>query len=191
MISLKLNVNMDMLSEPLVDITQGSIVDGVDFGFQENPLGIVLSNACDFLNDKIGFVIIACLVPAKNVLLESKEFKNKIEGVDEDKRISNKKWGKLKPFFDDYILNKGVTRYFFINPDPVLDAPFLFVDFQHIVSIPFTNINNLENIAQLNSPFREQMMVQFASYTARIPIDRMKDTTKIVNALLEDYVIQG
>lgn len=35
---------MDMLSEPLVDITQGSIVDGVDFGFQENPLGIVLSN---------------------------------------------------------------------------------------------------------------------------------------------------
>ena len=117
---------MDMLSEPLVDITQGSIVDGVDFGFQENPLGIVLSNACDFLNDKIGFVIIACLVPAKNVLLESKEFKNKIEGVDEDKRISNKKWGKLKPFFDDYILNKGVTRYFFINPDPVLDAPFLF-----------------------------------------------------------------
>ena len=182
---------MDMLSEPLEKITQGSIVDGVDFGFgEDNPLGIVLSNACDFVNNKMGYVIVACLVPAKEVLLESKEFKNRIKGIGEDKKISKTKWEKLKPFFDDYIYNKGVARYYFIYPNPILEAPFWFVDFQHIVSIQYANINNLENIAQLNSPFREQMMVQFASYTARIPIDRIEDTTEIVKSFLSEYSIE-
>lgn len=180
-----------MLSEPLERITQGSIVDGVDFGFEEdNPLGIVLSNACDFVNDKMGYVIVACLVPAKGVLLESKEFKNRIKGIGEDKKLSKTKWEKLKPFFDDYIYNKGVARYYFIDPNPVLEAPFWFVDFQHLVSIKYTNINNMENIAQLNSPYREQMMVQFASYTARIPIDRIADTTEIVKSFLSKYSIE-
>lgn len=183
---------MDMLSEPLKRITQGSIVDGANFGFgEDNPLGIVLSNACDFVNDKMGYVIVACLVPAKEVLLESKEFNNRIKGIGEDKRISKTKWEKLKPFFDDYIFNKGVARYFFINPNPVLEAPFWFVDFQHIVSIPYASFNNLENIAQLNSPYREQMMVQFASYTARIPIDRIEDTTEIVKSFLSEYSIEN
>ncbi len=177
---------MDMISEASESITQGSIVDGVDFGFGENnPLGIILSNACDFLNDKMGFVLIASLVSAKDVILDSKEFKNKVEGVGEDHKLSKTKWGKVKPFLDDYILNKGVSRYYYINMEPVLESPSLFVDFQHIVSIPYDQINELDNVAQLNSPYREQMMVQFASYTARIPIDRINDTTDLARNLIE------
>lgn len=177
---------MCMISEASENITQGSIVDGVDFGFGENnPLGIVLSNACDFLNDKMGYVIVACLMPAKEILLDSKEFKNKIEGVGDDKKIGKKKWKTIQSFFDDYIHNKGVTRYYFIDPNHVVEAPYWFVDFQHIVSIPYAKIDNLENVAQLNSPFREQMMVHFASYTARIPVERIEDTTGIAKSFLE------
>lgn len=177
---------MAMISEALVDITQGSIVDGVDFGSgEDNPLGIVLSSACDFINDKMGYVLLACLIPAKEVILESKEFKNKMEGVGEDHKLSKSKWGKVKPLLDDYIFNKGVSRYYFINVEPVLESPPLFVDFQHIVSIPIAQIHELENVAQLDSPYREQMMVQFASYTARIPIDRINDTTDLARNLIE------
>ena len=181
---------MDMISEALENITQGSIVDGVDFGFGENnPLGIVLSNACDFINDKLGYVLFASLVPAKSVILESKEFKNKVEGI-VDHKLGKNKWGKIKQFLDDYIFNKGVSRYYFINMEPVLESPPLFVDFQHIVSVPYTEIYKLENLAHLNSPYREQMMVQFASYTARIPIDRINDTTDLAKNLIEpEYTV--
>lgn len=178
---------MSMISETSENITQGSIVDGVDFGFGENnPLGIVLSNACDFINDKMGFVLLASLIPAKNVILESKEFKNRVAGVGEDHKLSKTKWNsKIKPFLDDYIFNKGVSRYYFINMEPILESPPLFVDFQHVVSVPFAEINILENLAQLDSPYREQMMVQFASYTARIPIDRINDTSDLAKNLIE------
>ena len=104
--------------------------------------------------------------------------------------ISKTKWGKVKPFLDDYILNKGVSRYYYINMEPVVVSPPLFVDFQHIVSIPYDQINEFDNVAQLNSPYREQMMVQFASYTARIPIDRINDTTDLARNLIEpEYTV--
>lgn len=175
---------MDMLDRPLSEITQGSIVDNADFGMEENALGIVLSNACDFLNDKMGYILISCLVPATNVILESKEFKNKIDGVGDDRKISKTKWGKIKPFLDNYIFNKGISRYFFIDPRPILDCPLLFVDFQHIVSIPFEQNSELENVAQLQSPYREQMIVHFASYTARIPVDRNDKTDELARSLI-------
>ena len=66
-----------------------------------------------------------------------------------------------------------------------MESPPLFVDFQHVVSVPFAEINILENLAQLDSPYREQMMVQFASYTARIPIDRINDTSDLAKNLIE------
>jgi len=180
-----------MVSEPLNSITQGSIVDGVDFGFEEAPLGIILSNECDFINDKLGYVLVACLVPACETICVSKEFMNRMEGVNENGEISKKKWEKLKNFFDDYIHNKGISRFYFINLSPVLDAPYMLVDFQHLVSIPANQLSSLECVAQLDSPYREQMMVHFASYTARIPVDRVDDTTEIAKALLPNgYVVK-
>lgn len=166
-------------------LSQGTVLDGVDWGQGEsNPLSIVLSNECDIINDKASFIIVAALIPAKDTIISSKEYLSKIEGYNPGE-VGEKKWKKLKEFIEGYIYNKGVTRYFFIDPSPVLEVPFLFVDFQHIVSIPFEDCKDLETIAQLPSPYKEQMMVQFASYTARIPVDREEDTTAIVEEIVE------
>ncbi len=165
--------------------SQGSVLDGVDWGLGEsNPLSIVLSNECDLINDKASYIVVAALVSAKTTIINSKEYISRIEGYNRGE-VGKDKWKKLKDFIDGYIYNKGITRYFFINPRPILEAPFLFVDFQHITSIPFIECKDLETIAQLPSPYKEQMMVQFASYTARIPVDRDEDTSLIVEEIVE------
>lgn len=57
------------ISEFKGQITQGTIVDGVDWGLgDENPLGIVISNACDLEHDHSGFLMVAALEVAADVL---------------------------------------------------------------------------------------------------------------------------
>ena len=164
-------------------LSQGAILDGVDWGLEPNPLSIVLTNECDFVNGNASYVIVAAIVSAKETITGSEEYKNKIEGIS-DSTVGKKKWEVLRNFLEKYIYNKGVTRYYFIDPADVLDAPYFFVDFQHIQSIPIDSAKYLEVIAQLPTPFKEQMMVQFASYTARIPVDRADDTTAIVDDII-------
>lgn len=164
-------------------IAQGAILHGVEWGLNPNPLSIVLSNECDIINDKASFIIVAALVSAKETITESKEYKNKIQGITNNE-IGANKWNSIKSFLENYIYNKGVTRYYFIDPSNAIDAPYFLVDFQRIQSIPIEDANMLEVIAQLPSPFKEQMIVQFASYTARIPVDRQEDTSKIIEDII-------
>lgn len=177
---------MARLSEGSDTLAQGAILFGVDWGLDPNPLSIVLSNECDLINGKASFIIVAALVAAKETIKESKEYKDKTQNINQIE-ISNKNWDTLKSFFEGYIYNKNVTRYFFIDPGDVLDAPYLLADFQHIQSIPIESADSFEIVAQLPSPFKEQMMVQFASYTARIPVERDEDTTEMVENLIEPF----
>lgn len=164
-------------------ITQGAILYGVDWGLEPNPLSIVLTNECDFVNGNASFVIVAALVAAKETITESEDYKNKTQGITSEE-IGKSKWDVLRKFLEKYIYNKGVTRYYFIDPAEAIEAPYFFVDFQHLQSIPIESVEDLEVVAQLPSPFKEQMMVQFASYTARIPVDRADDITSIVDNII-------
>ena len=175
---------MAYLVEGTDERAQGAILDGVDWGLDPNPLSIVLSNECDLVNRKASFLIVAALVEAKETITESEEYKNKTQGIT-DNEVGRNKWETIKKFLDGYIYNKGITRYFFINPAEAIDAPCLLVDFQHIQSIPIEDTGDIEVVAQLPTPFKEQMMVQFASYTARIPVERDEDTTGIIETLIE------
>lgn len=167
-------------------ISQGSIVDGVDWGLDVNPLGIVLSNECDIRNGKLSYVVLAALIPARATIIDSEEFKNKTMGI-EDKVVSNKRFVPIKNFLDGYIYNKGVTRYYFIDPKDAIEAPYLFVDFQHLISMPIETAQTFVVVAKLPSPYVEQMMVQFASYIARIPTERQEDTTAIIDDIIEPF----
>lgn len=165
---------MQWVEESIGKITQGSIIEGVDWGFDEAPpLSIVLSNACDIENEKCSFLIVSGLVPAIETLHLSKEFCNLVEKSDANKRLSNKGWDALCKFLKDYIHNKNICRYYFFNPEPIIECDPLLADFQMIKSVPPKDIIRLQNVGKLASPFIEQLIVHFTSYSARIPSDRV------------------
>ena len=163
---------------------QGSVLYGVDWGAEFNPLSIVLSSECDILNDKASFLIVATLLPAKETLTQSKEYINKA-GAAKDDILPSKAWKSLCDFLEGYIYNKGITRYYFIDPRDAIDAPYLLADFQHVTSVSIDVARKLDIVAQLPSPFKEQMVVQFASYSARIPVERDPDVTPITEFLID------
>lgn len=156
-------------------ITQGTIIDGINWGNEDDFLGIVLSNACDFENNKLGYIIVAALIPAKETLQETKEYKNYFK---DNKSLNVKGKKGLSNFLEGFIHNKNVGRYYFIDPEPIFEGEPLLVDFQRVLSVPFAEDNNFEIFAQLKHPFIEQMMMHFTSYTARIPSDRVSEDKK-------------
>jgi hypothetical protein len=158
-------------------LTQGTVVDNVNWGNPEDDyLGIVLSNPCDFENDKARYVLIAGLVPAANTIQASKEFKNKLENVPEGQTtLSKGKWEKVIDLFRKYVHNVDIGRYFFIDTSDAFDSPYLLVDFQRVITLPISERETLSIEGQLPSPYREKMIMHFSSYVARIGVDRIKD----------------
>ena len=173
---------MEWIEEPYQEITQGAIVDGVDWGQgEQNPLSIVLSNACDLENNKAEYLIVAALLPAAETLSKSKEYKSHVANAD-DYTLSKKGWSSFVDFLGKYIHNTQVCRYFFFDPNPIIDTCLLVVDFQLVKSIDLSQ--NLEYIGQMKQIFTMQMMSRFVSYTGRVPVDR-PDAIKI-NAYIQE-----
>lgn len=161
--------DMDWVDDYSEKLVQGSILDGIDWD-GDDLLSIVISNACDIENGKISFLMIAALQPAHEVLTNTREYENLRTG-----NINRKKQEKIKAYFEDFIHNKKICRYYFFDPMPAIDMEPMVVDFQHIKSVLLDDIIHLEVIGRLKSPFIEQMMMRFVSYTARIPSDRADD----------------
>ena len=171
---------MEWIEEPYQEITQGAIVDGVDWGQgEDNPLSIVLSNACDLENNKAEYLIVAALQPAALTLSKSNEYKSHVVNAEEN-ILSKKGWSSFVDFLQKYIHNTQVCRYFFFDPNPVIDSCLLVVDFQLVKSIDMSQ--DLEYIGQMKQIFTMQMMSRFVSYTGRVPVDRPDD------AKLDEYV---
>lgn len=177
------------LSKPGKNITQGSIVDGVDWGRgEENPLSIVISNACDLEHENSNFLLVAALESAMDVLQQTNEFKGLVkEAIDNE--LTKKQWKSLSNFLLNYIHNKNICRHFFFDPRPIIDMDCLVVDFQQIMSIELGKAKDLAIEGQMNHPFIEQMMMRFTSYTSRIPVDRVngEEEIKYINELAHGY----
>lgn len=171
---------MDWLEDAENHITQGTILDGVDWhGIASNGLlGIVLSNACDLEHDKAGYVIVAPLVPALETLSNTREYQTKINNAKEN-RLTRKEWDAFSNFLTDYIHNKLAGRYFYFAAQPIIDMDPVLVDFQCLLSVPYADfkesldVGNLQSIAQLKHPYIEQLMSHFVTYIGRVPADRV------------------
>lgn len=168
---------MQWVVEVKENITQGSIVSGVDWGRgEDNPaLSIVLSNACDIEHEKLSFLIVAALVPAKETLMATKEYKSIVDSADDEYGLKDKSWKAFVNYLTNFIHNKGIGRYFFLDPSPVIDAPLLLVDFQQVLSLEVNTIEDLTNEGQLDHPHTEKMMAHFVGYTGRVPSDRVDE----------------
>lgn len=172
---------MTWIEEPHQKLTQGAIIDGVDWGMGDsNPLSIVISNACDIENDKAEFLMVAALLPASSVLCNSKEVKGIAQGKIQG--FSSKQRKSITDTLTKYINNTLVCRYFFFDPKPIIDADLLLVDFQMVKSI--NTDNGFDYVGQMKQIFTMQMMSRFVSYTGRVPVDR-PDCRKISDYIKE------
>lgn len=170
-------------------ITQGTIVDGVDWGRgDDNPLSIVLSNACDLEHGKSNFLIVAALESAADVIQETKEFRGFVNDFT-GKTLTNRQKNSLRNFLLNFIHNKNICRFYFFDPRPVIDLGCLFVDFQQVRSIDMDVIETLSIEGQLNHPFVEQMLMLFTGYTSRVATDRVDESIEesYIQELTEGY----
>lgn len=170
-------------------LTQGSIVDGINWGDEDNPVSIVLSNACDLEHEHASYLIVAALYPASAIIGNSREYKG-MTNQDGFSASSKKQKIAVENKLSDYIHHRNINRYYFIDCTASDLDMFMMVDFQRILSLPIDIKNSLIPIAQLNTPLKEQMMMQFVSYTSRIPTDRVsqEDEQVIKNKLLEEII---
>lgn len=106
---------MQWVVESKEHITQGSIITGIDWGKGEDnpPLSIVLSNACDFENDKLSFIIVAALVPARETLMMTKEYRSKVKDAGEDLGLTSNQWKSFVNYLISFIHNINIGRYYF------------------------------------------------------------------------------
>lgn len=154
-------------------IEQGVLVETPNWNVGDFtvPIGLVLSNACDIANDKCGYLILLGLAEASFVLTSSKEY------LSLSPEKSSKKTKKaIKDYFQKFIHNKDIRRYYFIGALDEIGIPDLVVDFQLLNSVPYDPNKEklgLVPVARLKSPFKEQLIVHFSAYTSRIPSDRV------------------
>lgn len=170
-------------------LTQGSIVDGIDWGDEDNPVSIILSNACDLEHEHASYLIVAALYPASAIIGNSREYKG-MTNPNGYSASSKKQRDAVSSKLSDYIHHRAVNRYYFVDCTASELDMFMMVDFQRILSLPIDVKDSLKPIAQLNTPLKEQMIMQFVSYTSRIPTDRVSedDEQVIKNKLLEEII---
>lgn len=172
---------MVWLDDPPKELTQGCIIDGVDWGMGDsNPLSIIITNACDFEHDKCSFINVLALEPAKEVLQATKEFRGLIQNVADPHVLSKKQTKSIEDYFKKIIYNQNIIRYYFFDTNPVIDLGLVVADFQQVKSI--LPDDEIKCIGKLNSPFIEQLLMHYASYVSRVPSDRVEDNQ------LNDYI---
>lgn len=81
----------------------------------------------------------------------------------------------------------GQPERFYFLPG-VLTLPDLIVDFQQLVTLPREQLNSMERLASLDSPFAESLLARFARYFGRLGtpdldlervVDRLKSVAKV------------
>ena len=104
--------------------------------------------------------------------MATKEYKSKVGSADKENGLTKKQWDSFVNYLTNFIHNVSVGRYYFFDPNPVIDAPLLLVDFQQVQSLDVDIMDDLINVGQLDHPHVEKMMAHFVGYTGRVPTDR-------------------
>jgi hypothetical protein len=61
----------------------------------------------------------------------------------------------------------GQSERFYFLPG-ILNIPDQIADFQQLITLPYSHIEDLEHIASLDSPFSEAILARYARYTGRL-----------------------
>ncbi len=147
---------IEMYIKPVTesDIFTGYILKGRING--HNGHWIVLTPSCDFEHARAERVLLAkCLD-----LTEQTEYR-----AYDEKRDSNSK-GDLKSLLKDNRQGKQRERFKYLPG--TFFIPDLVVDFQHLIQISRAQLDSIEKVAALDSPFTEAILAQFSHYYGRV-----------------------
>ena len=134
------------------DLYQGNI-EGQD-GYW-----VLLTPSCDLVTgrEKAKWVLMAPCV----LLTEEQEYQ------DWDNNFSQAKQKKLTSLLSNNRSNGHQPERFYFLPG-ALDLPDLVVDFQQLVTLPREQMEDLERLASLDSPFAEAVLTRFSRYFGRL-----------------------
>ena len=150
------------------DLYQGQIGD-------RNGHWILLTPSCDLVKregrpEKAERVLLACCA----LLTEQREFqkwRSQSSSKAEDNLralLGNNRWG-------------GQPERFYFLPGALILQD-LVVDFQRLVMLPREQLNNLERLASLDSPFAESLLARFVRYYGRLGTPDL-DVERVVGML--------
>lgn len=143
-------------TQPAPTVDQSVLVKNVYFYSTDDKRNrVVLTPTCDFAQGKVEYVQICALV-------EASVFIKNLRKTDWQRSNGKDLQNKIKD-----LAKQKYPRYHWLNPPPNLTEPFI-VDFQNIATLPIAEVEQLEIIAYLASPFREQLPARYSAYMSRI-----------------------
>lgn len=144
-------------------VDQGVILHDVYFYSSDaKHYGLVLTPTCDFAHDKVEAVQLCALRPAWDVIRDLLSD----EWASLNPPSSSGKIKDLRSRIESIVKNK-LPRYHWFAPLPNTEVP-LIGDFQYITSLQFEEAKNLGIVAELVSPYREQVPARYAAYMGRV-----------------------
>lgn len=148
-----------MITQPISEnLRQGDIVKEIFFPqVKKKAPAVCLTPACDLVTQenakiKANYVLFCFLIP------DYIFFRNVIEIK---KEISKNQKGKIKE-----VLKNRDPRYYWIYNSESKEG--YIVDYQIILSVPFSDAIQLERIYSLQSSYRECLATRYSSYSGRI-----------------------
>ena len=126
---------------------------------QRDGYWILLTPSCDVVKgrEKAEWVLMAPCV----LLTEEQEYK------DWHNNPSNTKKKKLESLLSNNRSHGHQPERFYFLPGP-LDLPDMVADFQQLVTLPRSQMESLERVASLDSPFVEALLARFTRYFGRL-----------------------
>ena len=139
---------------------------------KDNTLFTVLTPSCDFiLREKIckaEHIILAKTIKIKELPIYD-EYINKKSNDAKNKLIG--------------LMRGSTPRYFFLPQTPFIEN--LLIDFQQILAVPYSELDNYKKVAKLDSPFSQSMLSGFTRYYNRIGHEDL-DLEKILLEIKDD-----
>lgn len=172
-------------------VEQSAIYKDVPFNAQGGykSLGIILNAQCDIEkytdNNYMHIARIQPIAGAFGFWLEKakKYTEDEILGDAPVALEKTKRPGVCKEFTRLYLRNKVVNYYFLPHLAGVIDASFVCCEITQCIQVK--DIEKLEKVCVLKSPFREAVPVHYAAYIGRIgtPVFRENDLLATLNAI--------
>lgn len=139
---------------------------------QQDKYWVLLTPSCDIVNEKAKWVLMAPCA----LLTEEHEYQ------DWHNSPSQTKKRRLESLLSNNRRNGGhqAERFYFLPG--ALDLPDMVVDFQQVVTLPRVQMESLDRVASLDSPFAEALLARFTRYFGRLGTPNL-DIDFVINKL--------